>query len=217
VVDIFQEVDEEVRRERLQKLWQRYGGYAVGAAVALVLGIGAWRGYEWWQMRKAAQAGSAFESAMSLSEKGKHSEAEAAFAKVAADGTASYRIMAELREAAEVAQTDPAAGVKAYDALISQSGLGPVWQDLAGVRAGILLEDTSPYSALRMRLEPLAGADRTFRHTARELLAFSAWRSGDMNEARRWGDMIATDAETPAGIRSRVEVLMGLVPAASKG
>jgi len=85
------------------------------------------------------------------------------------------------------------------------------------VRAGILLEDTSPYTDLRQRLEPLTDAGRTFRHTARELLAFSAWRSGDMTEARRWGELITTDVETPAGIRNRVEVLMGLVPAAAKG
>jgi hypothetical protein len=217
VTDIFQEVDEEVRRERLQKLWERYGAYAVAGAVLVVLAIAAWRGYDWWQLRKAAQAGSAFESAMLLSEQGKHSEAESAFAKVATDGTSSYRIMAQLREAAEIGQSDPAAGVKAYDALMSERSLGPVWQDLAGVRAGILLEDTSPYSSLRQRLEPLAAPDRTFRHTARELLAFSAWRSGDLTEARRWGELITTDAETPAGIRNRVEVLMGLIPAASKG
>lgn len=217
MVDIFQEVDEEVRRERLQKLWERYGAYAVAAAVAVVLGIAAWRGYDWWQMRKAAQAGSAFESAIVLSEQSKHADADAAFAKIAADGTSSYRIMAQLREAAELALTDPAAGVKAYDALVVDRSLGPVWQDLAGVRAGILLEDTSPYSELRLRLEPLAAADRAFRHTARELLAFSAWRSGDMAEARRWGELIATDGETPAGVRNRVEVLMGLVPAAAKG
>jgi hypothetical protein len=217
VVDIFQEVDEEVRRERLKKLWERYGAYAVAAAVAVVLGIAAWRAYDWWQARKAAQAGSAFESAILLSEQGKHSEAESAFAKIATDGTSSYRVMAQLREAAEIGQGDPAAGVKAYDALMSERSLGPVWQDLAGVRAGILLEDTSPYSSLRQRLEPLAGADRTFRHTARELLAFSAWRSGDMTEARRWSELITTDVETPAGIRTRVEVLMGLIPAAPKG
>jgi hypothetical protein len=217
VVDIFQEVDEEVRRERLQKLWERYGAYAVAAAVVVVLGIAAWRGYEWWQVRKAAQAGSAFESAIALSGQGKHAEAETAFAKIATDGTTSYRIMARLREAAELAQTDPSASVKAYDALVADRGLGPVWQDLAGVRAGILLEDTSAYTDLRQRLEPLTGADRTFRHTARELLAFSAWRSGDMTEARRWGELITTDVETPTGIRSRVEVLMGLVPPAAKG
>ncbi len=35
--------------------------------------------------------------------------------------------------------------------------------------------------------------DRTFRHTARELLALSAWRAGDGAATKRWFDMMTTD------------------------
>ena len=80
MADIFHEVDEEVRRERLQKLWERYSIYIIGLAVLIVVAIGAWRGYEYWEAKKAATAGAAFEAALSLSEQGKHAEADAAFA-----------------------------------------------------------------------------------------------------------------------------------------
>ena len=60
------------------------------------------------------------------------------------------------------------------------------------------------------KLEPLTAADRPFRHTARELLALAAWRAADRAAAKRWFDIIATDAETPAGTRQRMEVLMTL-------
>ncbi len=59
MADIFHEVDEEVRRERLQKLWDRYSIYIIAAAVLIVAGIGAWRGYEYWEAKKAAAAGAA--------------------------------------------------------------------------------------------------------------------------------------------------------------
>ena len=67
-------------------------------------GSGRWRGYEWWETKKAAEAGAAFEQAVILAEAGKHQEAEAAFAKLATDGTAGYRLLARLREAADSAQ-----------------------------------------------------------------------------------------------------------------
>src|SRR5215475_1383696 len=86
VADIFQEVDEEVRREQLKKLWERYGHYIVAACVLVVLAVGGWRGYEWWQAKEAAQSGAAFEQAVTLAEAGKHEEAVAAFAKLASDG-----------------------------------------------------------------------------------------------------------------------------------
>ena len=69
---------------------------------------------------------------------------------------------------------------------------------------------------MRRRLEPLAAPGRTFRHSARELLALSAWRSNNMTDARRWADQIVGDGETPSAIRSRIEVLIAMLPAAAK-
>jgi hypothetical protein len=217
VVDIFHEVDEEVRRERLKKLWERHGHYLVAACVLVVIGVGAWRGYEWWQVKQAAQAGAAFEQAVTLAEAGKHREAAAAFAKLTTDGTAGYRVLARLREAAELAPTDSKVGVAAYDAIAADNRAGQVIQDLAALRAGFLLVDTAPYAEIVKRLEPLTAADRSFRHSAREVLALSAWKAGDMSTARRWTDMMMGDPLTPPGQRSRAEMLSELIAASAKG
>jgi hypothetical protein len=135
VSDIFREVDEEVRREQLKKLWDRYGNFVVAALILVVVGVAAWRGYAWWEARKAAEAGAAFEAASTLAEAGKRSEAEAAFGKIAADGTSGYRHLARLRETAELAQTDPKAAIAAYDKISADGAVGPVLQDLAALRA----------------------------------------------------------------------------------
>jgi len=217
VADIFQEVDEEVRREQFNKLWQRYGTLIVAACVLIVVGVGAWRGYEYWQAKKSAESGAAFETAVSLAATGKHQEADAAFAKLASDGAAGYRVLARLRQAAELGQTDPKAAIKTYDAIAADKSSGSVIQELAALRAGFLLVDTAPYSEIRDRLQPLAAADGTFRHTARELLALSAWKAGDVTAARQWADMIIADPQTPSGTRSRVDMLTELIAASGKG
>jgi hypothetical protein len=214
---LIREVDEEVRREQLQKLWERHSGLIIAVALLVVIGVGGWRGYEWWQNKQAAENGAAFEAAITLADENKHDEARAAFAKIAAEGTSGYRILAGLREAAELGRTDQAAAVKAYDALAANSSIGQPLQDLAAVRAGLLLVDTAPLADLTARLEPLTAGDRTFRHTARELLALSAWRNGDQAAAKRWFDMITTDLETPPGMRSRIEVLIALSGERGKG
>ncbi len=215
MTDIFNEVDEEVRREQLKKLWERYGKYLVALCVLVVAGVGAWRGYEWWEGKQAAKSGVAFEQATALAEAGKYQEAEAAFAKLATDGTAGYRVLARLRQAAELAPTDSKAAVNAYDQIAADKNAGQAIQDLAAVRAGFLLVDSAPFSEIRTRLEPLTAADRTFRHSAREILALSAWKSGDLTAARQWTDLIITDPQTPSGARSRAEVLSELISAAS--
>jgi hypothetical protein len=217
VTDIFQEVDEEVRREQLRKLWDRYGNYLVAACVLIVVLVAAWRGYQWWQAKQAAQSGAAFEQAVTLAEAGKHQEAEAAFAKLAADGTAGYRVLARLREAAELAPTDSKAAVASYDEIAADKSAGQAIQDLAAVRAALLLVDTAPYSEIRTRLEPLTAADRSYRHSAREILALSAWKAGDMTAARQWTDAMMTDPQTPPATRGRAEVLGELIAASGKG
>lgn len=216
MADIFNEVDEAVRRERLTKLWERYGTLLIALVVLIVAGVGGWRGYDYWERQKAAEAGAAFETAMTLAETGKHQEAADAFAKVARDGAGGYRMLARLREAAELAPRDAKAAVAAYDALAADSGIGQRFQDLAALRAGFLLVDTAPFNEMRQRLEPLAAAGRTFRHSARELLALSAWRVNDTAAARRFAEQIVNDGETPGAIRSRIEVLMATLPAAAK-
>jgi hypothetical protein len=216
VSDIFQEVDEEVRREQLKKLWDRYGNLVVVAAFLVVAGVAAWRGYSWWDAKKAAEAGAAFEAASTLAETGKHSEAEAAFAKIAVDGTAGYRTLARVREASELAQVDAKAAIAAYDKISTDGSVGPALQDLAALRAGALLIDAGSFDEAKRKLELLVGSDRIFRHTAREFLALAAWRAGDAAAVKRWSDMIMSDAQTPAGTRTRVEMLMALGAAESK-
>jgi hypothetical protein len=215
VSDIFNEVDEEVRREQLKKLWERYSHLIIGAAILVIAAVGAWRGYEFWQARKAAEAGAAYEAALKLSDEGKHSEAEEAFGKLAAQGTSGYRLLARMRQAAELGTTDPKAGVAAYDAIAGEAG-PPLIRDAAAIRAAFLLVDTAKFSEMTQRLEPLTQPDGSYRHSARELLALSAWRNGDAAAARKWAEAAAGDPDVPQGVRSRVEVLTSLLADASK-
>jgi len=115
VSELFDEVDEDVRREQLKKLWDRYSIYIVGVAFLIVAAVGGWRGYQYLEAKKAAEAGTAFDKAAELSDQNKHSEAEAAFNNLATTAPSGYRLLARLRVAGEVAIRDPQAAVKLYD------------------------------------------------------------------------------------------------------
>lgn len=208
--DIFNEVDEEVRREQLRRLWQRYGWLIIAVCVLVVAGAAGWRTYEYYQAKQAAEASVKFEAAVALVNEGKNKEAEEAFAEVAKVGTPSYRMLAKFREAGELARRDPKAAAAMLDQLSADSSIGRPQQDLAAVRAAALLVDTEPYSEILKRLEPLTAADRAFRHSARALLALSAWRANDAAATRKWSEMILADPETPAGTRGQIQMIMAL-------
>jgi hypothetical protein len=216
VSELFDEVDEDVRRDQLKRLWDQYSIYIVAGAMLIIAAVGGWRGYQYLEAKKAAEAGAAFDKAVELSEQNKHSEAEAAFNNLAATAPSGYRMLARLRAAAEVASHDPKAAVKLYDDIAADRSVGAAEQELAKVRSAGLLLETISYPDLLQRLEPEAAPEATFRHTARELLALSAWRANDTTAARRWLDMIANDGETPPGLRSRAEALQALLPPVAK-
>ena len=184
----------------------------IAVAILIVAGVGCWRGYEYLQGQKAAEAGAAFDRAIELSEQNKRAEAEAAFADLAAKAPAGYRVLARLRLAAEIAARDPQAAAKMYDEIAADRSVGVADQDLARIRAAQLLLETTTYQNMLQRLEPATAANSTFRHTARELLALSAYRANDPAAARQWLDLIANDAETPPSLRSRAEALQALLP-----
>jgi hypothetical protein len=216
VSELFDEVDEDVRRDQLKKLWDQYSIYIVAGALLIIASVGGWRGYEYLEAKKAAEAGAAFDRASELSEQNKHAEAETAFANLAATGPSGYRMLARLRAAAEVANRDPQAAAKLYDDIAADRSIGAPEQDLAKVRAAGLLVETSSYPNMLARLEPATAPTATFRHTARELLALSAWRANDTAAARQWLDLIANDGETPPSLRSRAEALQALLPPVAK-
>ena len=214
--ELFDEVDEEVRREQLKKLWDRYSIFIIAGAILIVAAVGGWRGYQYLEAKKAAEAGAAFETAAELSEQNKHAEAEAAFTKLAATAPYGYRVLSRLRAAAEVATRDPQGAAKLYDDIAADRSIGAPERELAKVRAAGLLLEPAAYPSMLARLEAATVPGATFRHTARELLALSAWRANDTAAARQWLDLIANDGETPPSLRSRAEALQALLPPVAK-
>lgn len=209
--DIFREVDEDVRRDRAIQFWKKYQNTLIGIAILIVLATAGWRGYQYWRTTQAQAASARFDAALDLAASDKLSEARAALDKLADSGTDGYRTLARLQAAAIAGRADPAAGVKAYDALASDATLGPLFQDVAKLRAAMLLVDAGDSKIVKQRLDALASPTAPFRHTARELLALAALKANDVTEANKWLTTILVDPATPGGLRQRAQAYLSIV------
>ena len=209
--DIIREVDEELRRERYQKIWERYGAYLVIAAILVVLAVAGWRAWDWYQTREAEKAGARFEAILKLLNDGRRFEAEADLNTLAKDAPSGYRLLALFRAAAEAGKTDPAAGVAAYDAIADDASIEPLLRDLARVHASLLLLDTASVTEIARRMEPLLSPLSAFRHSAREILALARYKSGEHQAAEKLFTELLTDPSTPPSMRTRAEVIRTLL------
>jgi hypothetical protein len=208
--NFLREIDEELRRDRLMKLWERYGVYAVAAAILLIAAIGGWRAWQWHEARESAKAGAQFEQAVTLSDAGKQVEAEKEFAAIAKDAPSGYRMLARLQLAGDAGAKNAAEGVKAFDEIATDSSIDPVLRELAKVRAVFLLVDTAPVSEIAARVEPLTAKSAPFHNSAKEALALSYYRAGDRAKARALYAEILADPEVSPSLANRAQVMQTL-------
>jgi hypothetical protein len=204
------EIDEDLRRDQLLKLWERYGVYAIAAAFLVVAATAGWRGWEWYQTREGVKAGSRFEAALVLADAGKHAEAEQEFAAIAKDANWGYRLLSRMRLAAETGARDAAAGAVAYDAIAADGSIDAAIRDVARLRAAFLLLDTAQAVEIASRVEPLMVPTSPFRFSARETLALARYKAGEQEAARAMFAELAVDPETPPALRNRAEVMQAL-------
>lgn len=209
--DIFSEIDEDLRRDRLKTFWLRYQWLIVGVIALFIAAIGGWRGYGAWRASQADALGDRYLAAIALSEAGKSDDASAAFAALARSGAPGYFALAALREAGELAAAGKAAqAVAAFDRVAADTSLRPSLRDVARVRAAFLLIDSAP-AEVAPRLGTLLAPAAPFRHLAREATGLAAYKRADLATARATFETLIRDPEVPADLRNRANLILTLL------
>jgi hypothetical protein len=214
MTDIFHEVEDDLRREKAKRLWVRFGPYVILVAVLIVVAVGGWRGWEYWREQQAAAEGDRFVAALKLASENQHDEAIAALNDIATTGSGGYPVLASFRAASELAATKKTEeAIKAFDAIAAKPGTPALLQQMARLRAALLVVDTADLAQMKSRIGDLAETGNPWRHSARELLGLTAWRTGDLEAARGYFQSIADDPETPQSMQSRTQLMQDLIRA----
>jgi len=204
VSDIFQEVDEDLRRDAALKLWRKYRGLVIALAVAIVVGSG---GYSWWRYQDDRSRQSeevAYSAALDLARGGKSAEAVEAMTALAPKAHAGRAMLARFEAAALKAKAGDAAGaLAAYDALAKDSGIDDVYRNLATVLWGLNALDVEQPQAVIDRMAPLTDAGNPWHLSAIEVTAIAHLKAGDRAAARSDYQRLADDLSAPSSLRAR--------------
>ena len=199
--DIFQEVEEDVRREKFEKLWRTYGGYALAAAALLLLAVA---GYEFWQRYQTTQREKdslAFTAAQGLRDP---NQAAKAFADLAAKAGGGYVVLSRLEEANALAQAGKRDQAVALYKDIAAGDSGPVGA-AARLRAAWVLADRASRADLQTLLQPLLAPGGAWKQLAQEVLAYSDFRAGKTLVAASEFNQLAADPSAPEAVKGRAQ------------
>lgn len=206
------EVEEELRSDRLKKVWDQFGTFIIGAAILIVVGTAAWRGWEYYSERQASASGDRFLAALNLANEGKSDEALAALQALEGDGYGAYPVLARMRAATVLEeQGDTAGAVAAFDAVAADGSAPDAVRDMARIRAAYILVDTGSADDVAQRAEPLSADTSPLRHAAREALGLAAWKDGRLGDAKVLFQQIVDDVAASRNAKQRAAVMLDLI------
>ncbi|MFN3930962.1 MAG: tetratricopeptide repeat protein [Brevundimonas sp.] len=235
MVDVFDQVEEELRSDRYKRLARTWLPVVGGVLLVALIAALAWWGWQTMETGKADKASIAYQRGLESLEAGNPTGADAAFKQAADEGNAAYKALAlQHRAGIAVQQNRIPAAVELFDEAAGAAS-DALLRDGAALKAALLLMDTAPLADIEARLEPLTGDDRPFRAFAREAMAMAQLQNGQAAEARstfvvlknsldtpreisqRAGLAIASiDAGTAANLKSTVDAMAGLEASAAR-
>lgn len=212
MADIFDEISEDLRRQKMQRLWDNYGKYLIAGIVLIILAVGF---YEYWKHHSrvtAERESAAFSEAVELIDKGNTEAGLNALRELQENAGGGYRFLAGLREADVLAgQGDQAGAIAVLERIAGDSKIERALRDYAELQAITYALERGESGDLRQGLEVLAKPGAPWAALAEEQLAFLDLKAGDRERARERLQAIAANEEAPASLRDRANSLIAVL------
>lgn len=198
------EVDDELRRDQLQRLIRHYGRIGLVVVVLLLVGFAAFLFWRAESQKKAEAQGEQMAALIADVQASRKTEAGRKVDKLVAEGGPGYRVAALLTRATLAADRgDAKAAAAIYAGIAADEEVAQPFRDVALIRQTLLEYDKlTPQQAID-RLKPLAIEGNAFFGTAGELTAIAMLQAGRPAEAGRLLAAIARDKTVPATLRTR--------------
>lgn len=212
MVDVFDEVEEQLRAERYQSLAVRSLPWVAAAVAAAVIGVGGYWGWNSYQTKQADKASEGYQAALETAQKDGPAKAFGQFKVVADGGARGYKALALLQMGDIRLEENKTKEAVAYFDEAAKTASDPVLGDLARLKSAFALMDTASYKDIESRLTPLAGEKSPYRVYAKEALAFAKLQAGDIAGARGDFVVLANSLDNNSDeVRQRAQAAMQLI------
>jgi hypothetical protein len=197
VVDVFEQVEEELRSDRYKRLARTWLPIVGGLLLIALIAALAWWGWQSLETSKADKASIAYERGLESLEANNPTGADAAFKQAAEEGNGAYKAMALMQRAGVALEANRTADALAHLDEAARSTRDPLIADAAALKAAWVAMDSAPLADLESRLTPLIKDGRPYSAFAAEALAMARLQHGQADKARESFVLLKNGLDTP--------------------
>mgnify|MGYP001297655060 CR=1 FL=1 len=210
--DIFNEIDEDIRRERYQKLWKTYGKFLILAIVVFFVFCAIYITWSNYLDNLRQREGEIFSNSLEMIENDSWETASLKLSNLYNSSTSGYRSLAKLQHASILVKNNKLdEAIIIYMDLINDEKSNQIYRDLARYFIVIHSFDTAKDSELKENLSYLLNEGNPWYYSARELEGFRLLKLGNYIDSKAIFFSLSEDIEVPSGIRMRsAEMLLYL-------
>lgn len=212
MADIFQEVNEDLSRDRYMRLWQSYGRFVIAFLVLIVAGVAGWVFWTEHQQSELEERGSRFNEALALMESGQVEAAALNLSALATDTNGGFSALVRLREADALLRAgDTSGAVAAYDIVAASRDATEELRDLAIILSAMHRLDLGTAGEIVNQLQDVVSKGGAWRFLAKEIQGLIALENGETENARALFQDLADDAAASETTRQRArEILLAI-------
>lgn len=205
---LLSEIDDEVRHDQIMQLVKQYAPAFTAMVFAVVVAVGGFEGWQWWQENQAIKQASAWDAAVAKAAASREEEIKV-MADFADHSSGGYHVLALLRKAKAEQSLDKKDDATAtYMAIYNDHKIEPEFRELGLLLGAYQAMANGKTNDVRSEVEKaVSGVDAVYPGMLREWLALADANAGDDAKAAKIFSELAEDASAPQQLQHRADAM----------
>ena len=207
--DVFQEVDEDIRKDRIKSIWKRYRIFFI---LFLLFVIGAVCFNSFWtqyKLKKLEERSEKYFFAMDEATINAQKGIDALKIFSDEENDSSYHVLlANLKEAAiSRSKNDLHNALNIYENIL-KNNIDQAYKDFVQIQSAEVLMELGNLEEAKTLLSDVSNTNTTFASIAKEYIGYMAMKEGDLIKARNIFEELTKSVTTPITIKNRVKEIL---------
>ncbi len=206
------EIDEELKNEKLKKIWDKYGLFIIIFVVLAVSAAVSFETFKAWNEKRNQEFSDTYAYALNLQNQGRYAEAMEVLDKLQKSKKAVYSDIAEIQMAnIMMEQNKVEEAIAILENVVSDKDFNPQMKQIATIKLASYKLDYAPSEEIQSMLAPLVRENGVWTNIAKEMLAMLAVRDGDLDRAKTLYQEISVAANTPETLKARAQDMLNVI------